>query len=647
MRVSSKKLWKLEEDVAVCNTTDNPTFEAVMTSRLSRRSLLRGASAGLLMFCTGCFQTLRDAGTPSSSEFVPVTPSSEDKLILPHGYKHNVLIRWGDPLFPGVPEFAAAAQTAGKQAQQFGYDCDFVGYLPLPLGSKSSTRGLLGVNHENARWAIMFPGWKDPGWSLKSQTKSREMVDVEIAAHGFSVLEVTQRDDGSWTYVSTSRFNRRITGMSPMAISGPAAGHPLMRTSADPTGMRALGTLNNCAGGVTPWGTILSGEEHIQNYFTGRAADLAEQSLRALHARYGVGTGRYGWSRYYDRFDLKKEPHEPNRFGWIVEIDPYDPQSVPVKRTAMGRMSHEGATIILSRDSRPVAYMGDDARFEYLYKFVAAGRYDAANRQANARLLDSGILYVAKFRDDGTGEWLPLVLGEGPLTESNGFRSQAEVVINPRRAADLLGATKMDRPEDVEPNPITGKVYCVMTSNERRKPEQVDKANPRPTNQFGHIIELIEEGGDHAATRFLWGIFILAGDPKNPEHEAYYQGRTDVNPMARPDNIAFDDRGRMWVATDGVSETLGQNDGVWVLDTEGPQRGRARQFLSGPAGSEICGPEFTPDNRTFFVAISHPGFGDEITYDTTTSRWPSYQADTPPRPGVVAIYREDKAKIGT
>ena len=200
MRMSSKKLWKLEEDVAVCNTTDNPTFEAVMESRLSRRSLLRGTSAGVLMLCTGCFQTLRHAGTPSSSEFVPVKPSSEDKLILPHGYKHNVLIRWGDPLFPGVPEFAAAAQTAGKQAQQFGYDCDFVGYLPLPPGSKSSTRGLLGVNHENARWAMMFPDWKDPGWNLKSQTKSREMVDIEIAAHGFSVLEVTRRDDGSWTY---------------------------------------------------------------------------------------------------------------------------------------------------------------------------------------------------------------------------------------------------------------------------------------------------------------------------------------------------------------------------------------------------------------------------------------------------------------
>jgi uncharacterized protein len=643
----SKKLWKREEDVSVCNTTDNPTFETVMASRLSRRSLIRAASAGVVMFCTGCFETLRHAGAPPSREFVPITPSSEDKLILPLGYKHNVLISWGDSLFQGVPEFDAAAQTAGKQARQFGYDCDFVGYLPLPLGSKSSTRGLLGVNHENARWAIMFPGWRDPGWTVKSQSKSREMVDIEIAAHGFSVVEVAQRNDGSWTFVSTSRFNRRITGMSPMAISGPAAGHPLMRTSADLTGTQALGTLNNCAGGVTPWGTILSGEENFQNYFTGRAADLADQSLRALHARYGIGTGRYGWGGYYERFDLKKEPHEPNRFGWIVEIDPYDPQSMPVKHTAMGRMAHEGATIILSRDSRPVAYMGDDARFEYLYKFVAAGRYDAGNRQANTRLLDSGILYVAKFRDDGTGEWLPLVFGQGQLTEASGFRSQAEIVINPRRAADLLGATKMDRPEDVEPNPITGKVYCLMTGNDRRKPEQVDKANPRPVNKFGHIIELIEEGGDHAATRFLWEIFVLAGDPKNPEHKAYYQGRTDVNPMAGPDNIAFDDSGRMWVATDGVDDTLGPNDGVWVVDTEGPQRGRARQFLSGPAGCEICGPEFTPDNRTFFVAIAHPGFGDQVIYDKTVSRWPSYQADTPPRPSVVAIYREDKAKIGT
>jgi secreted PhoX family phosphatase len=360
--------------------------------------------------------------------------------------------------------------------------------------------------------------------------------------------------------------------------------------------------------------------------------------------------GRYGWERYHARFDLTQEPHEPNRFGWVVEIDPYAPQSVPVKHTAMGRMAHEGATVILAKDGRPVAYMGDDARFEYLYKFVAAGRYDAGNRQANMQLLDSGVLYVARFRDDGSGEWLPLSYGQGPLTEANGFRSQAEVVINTRRAADLLGATKMDRPEDVEPNPVTGKVYCVMTGNANRTPKQVDKANPRPQNKFGHIIELTEDGEDHTATTFRWEIFLLAGDPKNPDHQAYYQGHTDVSPLATPDNLAFDDTGRMWVATDGVDDTLGLNDGVWVVETAGPERGQARQFLSGPVGCEVCGPAFTPDQRTFFVAIQHPGMAtpmDKITYDKPASRWPDEQPDRPPRPSVVAVYREDGGKVGS
>jgi secreted PhoX family phosphatase len=353
------------------------------------------------------------------------------------------------------------------------------------------------------------------------------------------------------------------------------------------------------------------------------------------------------WGRDHARFDLAKEPNEPNRFGWVVEIDPYDAQSTPVKHTALGRMAHEGATVIVAKDGRPVVYMGDDARFEYLYKFVAAGRVDPQNRRANLGLLDSGTLSVARFRDDGTGEWLPLVHGQGALTETNGFRSPAEVVIGARRAADLVGATKMDRPEDVEPNWKTGKVYAVMTGNENRKPEQVDKANPRAGVKFGHIIELVEDGGDHTAARFRWEMFILAGDPKNTSHQASYQGRTDVDPFGMPDNLAFDDAGRMWVATDGNDDTLGPNDGVWVVETEGPERGRARQFLSGPMGAEICGPAFTPDNRTLFVAIQHPGLTDGATDAQPGSRFPDYRPDMPPRPSLIAVYRADGGKVGT
>jgi uncharacterized protein len=641
MDASSKERWNLEEDTDPCNPTDNPTFASMLAARVSRRSFLKEATASLVMFGVGSRHGPRNASAQSSGTFVPVSSSTEDKLIVPPGYIHTVLLRWGDPLAAGVPDLDPMAQTATRQAQQFGYNCDFIGYLPLPQDSHSSTRGLLGVNHETTVTALMVPGWDG-----KPESTTLEMVDIGIAAHGFSIVEVVRESRGGWIYVRDSAFNRRITGATPMTIGGPAAGHPLMRTSADPSGLAVLGTLNNCAGGVTPWGTVLTGEENIWLYFTGKVDDVADEALRRLHMRYRLGTGRYVWGRYHDRFDLRKEPHEPNRFGWVVEIDPYDPTSVPIKHTAMGRMAHEGATIILSKDGRPVAYMGDDARFEYLYKFVAAGQYAPGNRQANMQLLDSGALYVAQFRDNGIGAWLPLTYGQGPLTEANGFHSQAEVVINTRRAADLLGATKMDRPEDVEPNPVTGKVYCVMTGNDQRTAAQVDKANPRANNKFGHIIELSEDDGEHTATTFRWEIFLLAGDPQNSEHAASYQGRTDVSPLATPDNLAFDDTGRMWVATDGVDDTLGPNDGVWVVDTEGPERGRARQFLSGPVGCEVCGPAFTPDNRTFFVAIQHPGVADKVTYDKPVSRWPEYRPDMPPRPSVVAIYREDGGKVG-
>lgn len=639
----SRTWWEMEqEEGRPINTSGNPTFESVLAARLSRRSLLKGAAAGLVMLSPGPLRAPRSARAESAGGFAPVPATTEDRLIVPQGYRHTVVVRWGDPLFADAAAFDPRAQTAAKQVRQFGYDCDFIGYMPLPQGSTSSGRGLLGVNHENARSPLMFPGWDG-----KVETQTREMVEIEVAAHGFTVVEVARGSRGEWTVVKDSPFNRRLTGATPMAIRGPAAGHPLMRTVADSAGTTVLGTLNNCAGGVTPWGTILTGEENIQNYFTGKADEMTDPALRALHGRYGVGTGRYGWARYHDRFDLKKDPHEPNRFGWIVEIDPYDPTSMPVKRTAMGRFIHEGAATILSKDGRAVAYMGDDARFEYLYKFVSAGRYDPKDRAGNMRLLDTGTLYVARFRDDGTGEWLPLAYGVGPLTEASGVRSQAEVVINTRRSADLVGGTKMDRPEDVEANPVGGKVYAALTSNDRRKPEQVDKANPRANNKFGHIIEMTEDGGDHAGTAFRWEIFVLGGDPKNPDHRAYYQGHTDVSPLASPDNFAFEESGRLWVATDGIEDALGANDGIFALETQGPERGRARRFLSSPAGAEVCGPAFTPDGRTLFVAIQHPGWGSKVSFEKPESRWPDNRDDMPPRPSVVAIYREDGGKIGT
>ena len=367
-----------------------------------------------------------------------------------------------------------------------------------------------------------------------------------------------------------------------------------------------------------------------------------------MHQRYGIaGRGRYmSWGLYDARFDLAKEPNEPNRFGWIVEIDPYDPASTPIKHTGLGRFAHEGATVILAKDGRPVAYMGDDARFEYLYKFVAANRYDPANRAAATSLLDSGVLYAAKLSDDGTGEWVPLVQGQGPLTAANGFASQADVVVNARAAGDAVGATKMDRPEDVEPSPRTGKVYCALTGNESRKPEQVDKANPRPANKYGHILEIAEDGGDHTGTRFRWEILVPRGDPKDASHGANYQGRTDVSPMAVPDNFAFDDQGRLWVATDGMDDTLGPNDAVFMVDAEGPLRGRCAPVPVGPDRMRGLRAGLHAGQPHVLRGDPAPRAHRQGDLRQSGSRWPDNRPDMPPRPSVVAIYRTDGGKVG-
>lgn len=625
-------------DEGPSNGSPNEFFAQVLQGRMSRRTLLQGGLAGLALAYTGSLVPAQ-AKDRASPHFVALNHSIEDKLLVPEGYTHNIVIRWGDPVMPDVPEFDLEAQASGKQALQFGYNCDFIAFMPLPSALETSSRGLLVVNHEFTNAELMFPAWDG-----RRESKSREMVDIELAAHGMSIIEVERETTGRWHTVRNSPYNRRFTGETPLRLSGPAAGHRWLRTADDPTGTLVRGTLSNCAGGITPWGTVLSAEENFQACFGGSPAGIKDDQVKAMYRRYGVGADRYGWTRYHDRFDVQKEPHEPLRFGWVVELDPYDARSLPMKRTALGRVRHEAATMVLSRRGYAVVYMGDDERFEYIYKFVSARRYNPANRAANLRLLDTGTLYVARFREDGTGEWLPLVFGQGPLVSANGFTSQACVLINTRYAADLLGATKMDRPEDIETHPHTGKVYAVMTNNTRRTPEQVDPANPRPNNRHGHIIEIIEEAGEHAATRFRWDIFIACGDPSNPSDRAYYQGHRDVSWFSCPDNLVFDDRGRMWVTTDGQSSTIKKNDALYLVETEGPHRGKARMFLSGLPGAEICSPEPTPDNRTFFVAIQHPGLGSNCA--NPSSRFPDYRVGIPPRPSIVAVYRQDGGKVG-
>jgi secreted PhoX family phosphatase len=421
-----------------------------------------------------------------------------------------------------------------------------------------------------------------------------------------------------------------------------------LQTKDDPAGKRVLGMLNNCAGGVTPWGTWLTCEENFHGYFFGR---LDEQHAEARnYKRYGIPGNWYNWGRYPDRFAIAKEPNEPNRFGWVVEIDPFDPASTPKKRTALGRAKREGAAGIINKDGRFAIYSGDDERFDYVYRFVTSGRVDAANPKANADILDSGALSVARFDADGTLVWLPIVFGHGPLTAANGFNSQADVVIEARRAGTLLGATPMDRPEDVQPHPTSGNIYVVMTYNERRTAAQADHANPRGENKWGHIIEIVPPRvngkPDHAATECAWGFFIVAGDPSKAEHKARYANAPSANGwVCAPDNVAFDPKGRIWITTDGQEDIGGFNDSLYAAATSGVSRGATRCFFTGPDGAEICGPEFTPDGRTLFLSIQHPGDGS--TFDKPSTRWPDFKPDMGPRGSVLAITKNDGGEIGS
>ena len=633
-----------DDDFGVNASTEAPLEEMIGT-RLSRRDALKGMAAGLFGL-SGC-ATLAP-GTAAPPLAFKETPRTLDAThhVAP-GYSAQVVVRWGDPLKSGGPAFRPGLQTADEQEVQFGMDNDFIAYMPLPRGSRSSTSGLLCVNHERNSPQLAWPGIPVEN---AEKNMTREQCAAEMASQGHTVVEV-RRGASGWTIVPDSRYTRRLTARStPMRVSGPAAGHARMRTKADPEGRTIIGTLNNCAGGVTPWGTVLTAEENLHNYFTGDAGKGPEV---AAWKRYGVnGRGRYVWGRYFDRFNLDREPNEPNRFGWIVEIDPYDPQSMPVKRTALGRCKHECATSATSHDGRVAIYSGDDERMEYVYKFVTRRPYDTGNPSANRDLLDDGTLYVARFEDNGRMRWLPLVFGQGPLTAANGFASQADVMIEARRAGDLVGATPMDRPEDVEAHPVTGRVYVLLTYNERRKPDEKNPANPRGPNRHGHIVEIVPPlvGGkpDHTATECEWGFFLLGGDPKNPEHGARYAAPvSDTGWLAAPDNVAFDPRGRLWIATDGQDDIAGFADALYAAEVDGPARGVTRCFFTAPRGSEVCGPAFTPDGTTLFLAIQHPAEEKGSTYDTPSTRWPDFRPDMPPRPSLIAITRDGGGEIGS
>jgi uncharacterized protein len=643
------------------NTSDNPTMGEIISRRFSRRNVLKGALAASAITATVSPLALlaadkaKAAGT-SVFSFTELEAGVDADHHVAEGYDADVLLRWGDALFPDSPAFDPTSQSADKQRRQFGYNNDFIGYVPL---DGSAEHGLLVINHEYTGAQLMFPGVvtiveKEGKKVIETAPLTKEQVDIEMAAHGGTIVEI-RKVDGKWQVVTNSPYNRRITADTEMELTGPAAGHDRLKTSADPSGTKVLGMINNCAGGVTPWGTYVSGEENFHGYFSGElAADHAEAKA---YERYGVPEGSYEWANFHDRFDVSKEPNEPNRFGWIVETDPMDANSTPKKRTALGRTKHEGAESIVAKDGRVVFYLGDDERFDYVYKFVTSGTFNPDDRAANMNLLDSGTLFVAKFSEDGKVEWMPLVHGEGPLTAENGFASQADVLIGTRLAADLLGATKMDRPEDIEPNGKNGKVYVMLTNNTRRKAEQIDAANPRAENAFGHIIEISEADGDFAATSGTWEILLKCGDPSVAEVGATFSTDTTANGwFGMPDNCVIDADGRLWVSTDGQNfKATGRTDGVWAVDTEGEARATSKLFYRVPVGAELCGPQITPDMATMFVAVQHPAeggeewpeFGRPSYYEDPSTRWPDFKDDMPTRPSVVVITKQGGGKIAS
>ncbi len=620
----------------------NSDIDRIIAQRYSRRDVLKlaaGLGGAALYPAFAASEVLASNGGAAGTTltFPEVKRGADENLEVAEGYRAEVLIRWGDPLLAGSESFDPLHQTAAAQSRQFGCNNDYVGFIPFP-GQEHRARALLFANHEFTQSTLMFPG------SPRPKDLSKEQIDIEIAAQGASVVELEQVAQ-RWRVCRNSAFSRRITPWTPMRLDGPAAGSARLQSPYSKSGHASLGTYANCGGGLTPWGTVLSAEENFNFYFYGASRDRIEAEN---HRRLGTpvtGNPRYHWGRFYERWNLGVHPNEPLHVGWIVEIDPFNPDSVPVKHTALGRFKHEACSLHINRDGRLVAYMGDDQYFEYVYRYVSTGRFRPDDRANNRLLLNEGVLFVAEFRDNGSLVWHPLEYGRGPLTERNGFRSQADVLIDTRKAADLVGATPMDRPEDVEVNPVSGEVFVMLTKNGERSAGRVDRANPRANNTAGHILTLKAPDNDHTQREFHWDLFLLAGNPDDRGMASSYPERTSrAGWLQNPDNCTFDREGRLWIATDG-NRGPGECDGVWACDTEGRGRAICRRFIRMPYGAEAAGPCFSPDNRTFFASVQHCAEGS--SFDHPSTRWPDFKSDLPPRPAIIAVYRDDHGLIGS
>lgn len=636
------------------------TFAGLCEKRYSRRGFVKtgvalGVAAATLELA-GCSD--KQKSTPagllddklrnkkdhqSSFDFIEIEHGIDETHHVAPDHTAEILLRWGDPIFKNAPEFDINNQTVEKQLKQFGYNNDYIAYFELTPQKDQQARALLCVNHEYPIHGLMFPDFGED--SLASITE--EQVNISKASVGVSIVEVVLKD-GEWRVNLDSKYNRRITSLdTKMTITGPAAGHSRLRTSADKKGTSVIGTLNNCAGGMTPWNTYLSCEENFNYFFSGEL--VAPHLETENHKRYNLPIDAAHWGKFDDRFDIGKEPNEPNRFGWVVEIDPLDPNSSPKKRTALGRFKHEGAENVIAPSGQLVVYMGDDQRFEYLYKFVTRDKVNLDNPLANQDLLDDGVLYVAKFYDNGGLQWLPLT-HDNPSLKAQ-FVSQADILINVRKAADLLEATPMDRPEDVVPNAKTGKVYVMLTNNTKRK--EANKANPRLKNRFGHIIEISETENDFAGTRAQWDMLVKCGNPDKPKHKAQWHPQTSENGwFASPDNGVLDPAGRLWVSSDQGSKShlSGTADGLWAMETEEPLRGTGKMFFRVPRGAEACGPVFSDDGESLFICVQHPGDNDDleerVRFDTATTQWPDFKSGIPPRPSLMVVRKKEGGAVG-
>lgn len=604
-------------------------FDRVVERALSRRGFLGGVVAlgsGAAAMGLGVLSPRAAlASTTARFPFTPIDAQTDDAVHVPQGYRARVLARWGDALFSDAEGYdLAEGGPAAASDRIFGENTD---------GMESfAFRGheLIAVNHEYTNNDINLPAAQDG-----VPANAEDVLKLQNL-QGVTVMEIAE-DENGWSVVKDSPFNRRIHHNTPMVLAGPAAGHALLQTSADPEGLNPLGTLNNCGSGKTPWGTYLTCEENFNGYFGANGELPSDEMLAAGYTRYGISAEGWGYDyhKWDARFDVAANPNEPHRHGWVVEIDPTDPQSTPVKHTGLGRFKHENAEVVLARDGRVVVYMGDDERGEFLYRFVSNGIYTPGG--STEGLLDDGQLSVARFNEDGTGEWLDLT------PESTGME-MAEMLVFARTAGSRVGATTMDRPEWISVNPYAVEAYCCLTNNTRRgtRPNAggdetpVGGPNPRAENQYGQIVRWFPHDDDHAAARFDWDLYVMAGNPA--VHSGAYAGSPNVtagNMFNAPDGMAFDSTGLLWIQTDGEDSNEGDfaGQGNNQMLAGDPVSGEIARFLTGPKGSEVTGLCWSTDRRTMFVGIQHPG-----------GSWPD--GSGLPRSSIVAVTREDGAMVG-